>query len=154
MCIKSCNTKSEVTLSLIWSRWWSALSRFVQDTKLGGSSRTCEGGTAIQRDWDSGVGLCAVWAGGMGSPVLGWQTPAAMLAGLRTRSEGKALGADGQRAEQGPGLCLGSSEQFGLGRAWHRGRWGDAPVQHLSGLTQDTASHLGPHTGGMSRGSG
>ena len=111
--------------------------KFVEDTKPQGSSRTCKGGTAIQRDWDSRVGPCAIWAGGTGSPALGWQTLAAMLAGLGTRSGGKVLGADGQQAEQGPGLCPGSSEvpgwcEQGTGRG-ARGRQGDprcsAPIR-------------------------
>lgn len=94
----------------------------------------------------------------MGSPVLGWQTPAAMLAGLRTRSEGKALGADGQRAEQGSGLCPGSSEQFGLSRAWH-GEPGDGGVMPLFSTCQASPRTLPPvwgpiQAGGTSRGSG
>lgn len=103
----------------------------VQDTKPGGSSRTCKDGTAIQRDWDSRVGPCAVWAGGTSSPALGWQTPAAMLAGLGTRSRGRVLGVDGQRAEQGPGLCPGRSEVPGWweqGTAWGARGWQGDPL--------------------------
>lgn len=73
---------------------------------------------------------------------------------------GKVLGADGQRAEQGPGLHTAARSWAGVNRAEHgvSGHGGVMPsARDLSGLTQDTASRLGPHTRGMSanqRGSG